>query len=82
MTAVETLTILLVAVLALVTTVAAYIGILGVLGAVRLVRCARCGHLSMVAADDTLSSCPQCRHDVLFHPVHALHVRMTHTARH
>jgi hypothetical protein len=81
-TAVETLTILLVVVLALATTAAAYVGLLGVLGAVRIVRCTRCGHFGMVAAHERLNSCPQCRHVALFHPVHALHLWVTHAPRH
>jgi DNA-directed RNA polymerase subunit RPC12/RpoP len=59
-------------VLAAITTYMAFVGGLGVLGVLRYVRCGRCGHLTLEQrAQQQL--CARCHHEVLFHPLHAMH---------
>ena len=69
----EILTSALVVVLAVATVIAAFVGLLGVAGALRLLRCEQCDHLVVTSALRPPGTCAYCRHDRLFHPVHAMH---------
>ena len=74
----EVLTVGLVMVLAAATTAVIYFGLLGMIGSFFVVRCAQCGHSACSAVDQPQSSCWRCRHTVLLHPVHAVHVQRRH----
>ena len=65
-------TAVLVALLAVTTTVAFYLGLANWIGAFYVVRCAACHHLTFNSRNAPQASCPQCRHPVLTHPLHAL----------
>ena len=65
-------TVVLVALLAVTTMVAFYLGLANWIGAFYVVRCAACRHLTFSSRNGPRESCPQCRHPVLTHPLHAL----------
>ncbi|WP_395310421.1 hypothetical protein V4U86_06245 [Mycobacterium sp. AMU20-3851] len=70
MTVYEALTVALIVVLALATTLAIYVGLFNWFGAVHVVRCAACHHLTVSSARAAQTSCPQCRHQALLHPIY------------
>lgn len=72
MTVYAVLTLVLMTVLALAAVAAIYVGLLNWFGLLYVVRCAECRHLTLSSANRPQSSCPQCRHPVLTHPIHAL----------
>ncbi|MBB2993112.1 ribosomal protein S27E [Mycolicibacterium iranicum] len=72
MTVYSVLTIALITVLATLTTAAILVGLANWIGAFYVVRCSECRHLTFSSADRSQASCPQCRHPVLTHPIHAL----------
>lgn len=72
MTVYTVLTIVLITVLATLTTLAIFLGLANWIGAFYVVRCSECRHLTFSSANKSQASCPQCRHPVLTHPIHAL----------
>ena len=77
MTVYAVLTIVLITVLATLTTLAIFLGLANWIGAFYVVRYSECHHLTFSSANKSQASCPQCRHPVLTHPVHALAHRGT-----
>ncbi|TSD94427.1 hypothetical protein FOS14_20620 [Skermania sp. ID1734] len=69
MSAVDVVTIILVAGLAIVTVAMAFLGLLGLMGTTRIERCPDCDHLAFRHADNT-SSCLVCSHPRVVHPFH------------
>lgn len=67
--AIEILIGVLVAVLAAATTCAALIGLAGMLGVARLTRCEHCNHLGLTSGAQPLTSCMNCRHERVLHPI-------------
>lgn len=72
MTVYAVLTLVLMTVLALAAVAAIYVGLLNWFGLLYVVRCTECHHLTLNSANRPQASCPQCRHPVLTHPIHAL----------
>ncbi|MBX7432530.1 hypothetical protein JDV09_10500 [Mycobacterium sp. Y57] len=72
MTVYAVLTIVLITVLATAATLAIFLGLLNWIGAFYVVRCSHCRRLTFSTAKKNQASCPQCRHPVLTHPIHAL----------
>lgn len=72
MTVYSILTVALITVLATLTTLAIFLGLANWIGAFYVVRCRQCRHLTFSSANRAQASCPQCRHPVLTHPIHAL----------
>lgn len=58
--------------LACAVTCMAIFGGLAVLSVLRYVRCPVCGHVMRVS-NEAAPQCAQCRHPVLFHPIHTVH---------
>lgn len=72
MTVYPVLTIVLITVLGTLTTLAVFLGLANWVGSFYVVRCSQCRHLTFSSANKSQASCPQCRHPVLTHPIHAL----------
>lgn len=72
MTVYSVLTIVLITVLATLATLAIFLGLANWIGAFYVVRCSECRHLTFSSANLSQASCPQCRHPVLTHPIHAM----------
>lgn len=71
--AIEVLIAVVVVLILAVSAAMALIGLMGAVGEVRFERCSNCRHLVLTSASAPLSTCPNCRHPRLLHPVRTAH---------